>query len=433
MRIVALAIVIATVFAVQQLPATQASGARTTALALGFALIAALLTGDLVQRLRLPRVTGYLLLGLLCGPYLARLISGPMARELSIFNGLAVALIAFVSGLEMNLARMRAQLGTLLRLGAVSIAVIYAGLFVAFFALWPWLPIAPEAGIVARTAFAALLATLVVSFSPTVTIAVIAESRARGPFSTLVLSVTILGDLILILLFALSMQFVRWSIGHGGEHQVGLLVHLLWEIVGSISFGAIVGAAFGLYLKYVGRELTVMLLALCAVLSEAGHRLLFEPVLAALSAGLVVENIAPPAGDALKESVERGALPILVIFFAAAGASLNIAALAQLGVLAVSIAALRLLLIRVGSHVATRRVSAAQPHAELLWMGLVSQAGVTLGLTFIVAAEFPEWGSRVQTLMVALIALHQLAGPVLFRAALARTGEIGRMDAPART
>jgi len=52
---------------------------------------------------------------------------------------------------------------------------------------------------------------------------------------------------------------------------------------------------------------------------------------------------------------------------------------------------------------------------------------VTLGLTIIVSSEFPEWGARVQTLMVSLIALHEMIGPVMFRAALARAGEIGKM------
>jgi hypothetical protein len=62
-------------------------------------------------------------------------------------------------------------------------------------------------------------------------------------------------------------------------------------------------------------------------------------------------------------------------------------------------------------------------------MGLVSQAGVTLGLTILIASEFRTWGGQVQSLMVALIAMHELIGPVLFRAALARAGEIGGMDA----
>jgi hypothetical protein len=70
------------------------------------------------------------------------------------------------------------------------------------------------------------------------------------------------------------------------------------------------------------------------------------------------------------------------------------------------------------------------PVGDKVWMGMVSQAGVTLGLTLIIAGEYPTWGLTVQTLVVSLIALHQLIGPVLFRAALSRAGEIGRMDAP---
>jgi hypothetical protein len=62
----------------------------------------------------------------------------------------------------------------------------------------------------------------------------------------------------------------------------------------------------------------------------------------------------------------------------------------------------------------------------MLWTGLISQAGVTLGLTVIVASEFAGWGVRIQTLMVALIAIHEVVGPILFRAALARAGEVGQ-------
>jgi hypothetical protein len=66
--------------------------------------------------------------------------------------------------------------------------------------------------------------------------------------------------------------------------------------------------------------------------------------------------------------------------------------------------------------------------AGLAWMGLVSQAGVTLGLATILAAEFPEWGGPVQTLILALTGLHVLIGPIFLRAALARAGEVGRLD-----
>jgi Kef-type K+ transport system membrane component KefB len=351
-----------------------------------------------------------------------------MARELSALNGVAVALIAFISGLEMNAARLRPRLRSIAILGGVTAGVMYVALLPTLWLAWRWLPLAPDAAGAERLALCAVLTTLVVSFSPTVTLAVIAESRARGPYSELVLALTVLTDLALVVLFALAMQFVRWTFG-GTSEEVGLLTRLSWEIFGSLAFGAAAGSAFALYLRHFAREVTLVLLALCAIISGVGARVHFEPILVALAAGLVVENVAPPAGDALRNAVERGALPVLVIFFAAAGASLDLDALAVLGVTALAVAALRLATLRLGSAVGARLARTNEPHARDAWMGLVSQAGVTLGLAIIIATEYPGWGGRLQTLIVAIIALHQLIGPVLFRRALERAGEVGRMEA----
>lgn len=396
---------------------------RPTALALGFALIAAALTGEMLERLRLPRVTGYLLFGMVCGPYLANIITRPMARELQLINGLAVVLIAFIAGLEINIARLRPQLRAILQLGTVTMVLMYAALFAACWIAWPWLGIAPELEGIRKVAVVAVLSTVVASFSPTVTIALIAESRASGRLSELTLALVILADLLLILVFTLVMQFVRFAFG--GSQHVGLLPELSWAIFGSFAFGATIGAVFALYLRYVGREVAVTLLALCAVIAGLGSQWHLEPLLAALTAGLVVENIAPPRGDMLKEAVERGALPVLVVFFAAAGASLQLDALATIGGVALAVAAYRTLLIWISTRIGTASAGIEQPTAGLVWMGLVSQAGVTLGLTLLIASEFPEWGQPMQTLVVALIALNQIAGPVLFRAALATAGEVG--------
>jgi Kef-type K+ transport system membrane component KefB len=402
---------------------------RPTALALGFALIAAALTGTLFEHARLPRVSGYLVFGMVCGPYVANIITQQMARDLQLVNGLAIALIALIAGLELNYERLKPRLATMTRFGAWIVALMYAVMVPLLWFAWPWLPIAPDAVGVSRIAMALLLATVVVSFSPTVTIAVIADTRARGPLSEMVLAIVVLADLALIIVFSLAMQFVRWATGAADAGDVSLLARLSWEIVGSIAFGAICGALFALYLRYVGREVTILLLALCLLLSQLAPLLHFEPLIAALAAGLVIENIAAPSGDALKEAVERGALPVLVVFFAAAGASLQLDALASIGVIALLLAATRFLLIR-GSTSAGARLSAVPAHpGRLVWTGLVSQAGVTLGLAVLIAREFPDWGIAVQALVVALNAIHAVAGPILFRAGLARAGELGRMDA----
>ena len=422
-RLAALAITLGVVWIV--LNAAESVG-RSSALALGFSLIAAALSGALLERVGLPRVTGYLLFGMICGPYLLNLLTRPMARELQLINGLAVVLIAFIAGLEMNFERMRPRLVSMLKLGGVTMLVLYAGLFAAFWVTWSWLDLASGTTTLQKAAIVGVLTTVVASFSPTVTIAIVAESRASGPLTELTLAVVILADLVLILFFTLVMQFVRFSFGGAGE--VGLFVSLSWEIFGSFAFGAGVGALFALYLRYVGREVPVMLLAVCGIIAAGGYQLHLEPLLAALAAGLVVENVAPPRGDMLKHAAERGALPVLVVFFAAAGASLQLDALATIGGVALAVALLRMGLIWLGIRIGTVYAGIRREIGDLAWMGMISQAGVTLGLTLIVAGEYPTWGITIQTLTLAMIAIHQLAGPVLFRAALGRAGEIGKMD-----
>ena len=426
-RLLALIVTIAVVWLVVSGSEAAAAG-RSSALALGFAMIAAALTGALFERIHLPRVSGYLVFGMLCGPYLANIITRSMARDLQIVNGLAIALIAMIAGLELNYSRLRPRLAAMTRLGAITIGALYLMLLPLLWLAWPWLPVYPEATGLLRLALAALLTTVIVSFSPTVTIAVIADTRARGPLSEMTLAIVVITDLVLIVFFSLAMQFVRLATGSGGVTDVSLLARLAWEIFGSFAFGAIVGAVFALYLRLVGREITIVLLAVCVLLSAVGPILHFEPLLAALAAGLVVENVAQVSGDALRDAVERGALPVLVVFFAAAGASLHLDALAAIGLTAAIIAGVRMIAIRLAGSAAVRFSGVDPQTGQYVWMGLISQAGVTLGLTILIAREFAGWGLQVQSLMVALIAIHELIGPVLFRTALGRAGEIGKMD-----
>lgn len=428
MRLLALVIILATTAAVTSVAATAGrAGGPGTALAIGFALIAASLTGELFERFRLPRISGYLFFGVVCGPYAGAILTPAMARELQVVNGVAIALIAFIAGLEINFVRLRPQLRAMLTMGGVMLGLMWLTLSVLFFVAWPWLPIAPEIDGLARAAMAALVATVTVSFSPTVSIAVITESRARGPLCELVLALVVLADLMLILLFTLSMESVRFALG-SGQAGHGILSGLAWEIFGSFAFGGIVGACFAFYLRYVGREVTVVLLGVAVLLSQVGGALHFEPLLAALGAGLVVENIAPPEGDALRLAVERGALPVLVLFFAAAGANLHLGALASVGLFAVAISAIRMALIHATARAGARVAGLTGEAPSLAWMGLVSQAGVTLGLAILINAEFPDWGGRLYALIVSMITLHETIGPILFRSALVRAGEVGRMD-----
>ena len=423
-RIASVALVVVAVLWVRQINPASTTEPASTALALGFTLVAAMVTGDLLRRFRLPRLTGYLLFGLLFGPYFGNVISESMARELQLVNGLATTLISFIAGLAINLERLGSRAAGIARLTVVTLGIAITGLFVVAWIAWPWLPVAPQTTGLAKLTMIALSVVVVVSFSPTMTAAVISETGARGHLSDLVLAMVVLADIVVLVLFSLLMQGARFTLVEGGGSDVNVLVRLAWEIGGAVAFGSLVGALFALYLRYVARETAIVLIAVCAVLSQVGATQRFEPLLAAMAAGLVIENFAVAQGDALKVALQRGALPVLVVFFVAVGTSLRLDATVTMGVVAIGLVTIRIGLIRLGLAVGLRVSDVDRRTGVYAWTGLISQAGITLGLASVLATEFPTWGGQVQILLVALIAIDELVGPTAFRTGLAYAGEI---------
>jgi trehalose-6-phosphate synthase/Kef-type K+ transport system membrane component KefB len=423
-RLAAVVLVIVAMVLVRQIGPVGAEGARGTALALGFTLIVALVAGEFLRRFRLPRLTGYLLFGLLIGPYLGNVITEAMARQLQLVTGVATTLIAFIAGLTLNIERLERRVAGAGVTTLVTLITAIAGLGVIAWIAWPSLPIAPDATGTTKLAIVALLVITIVSFSPTMSAAVITETAARGKLSDFVLAMVVLADLVVLVLFSLVMQLARATLGADGPQDVNLLVRLAWEIGGAIALGALVGALFALYLRYIGREVTLALLGVALLLSQVGMSQRVEPLLAAMAAGIVIANVAVAQGDTLKAAIQSGALPLLVVFFVAVGTSLRLDALAAAGVAAIGLAVARIGLIWAGVQLGLKAASVKNPAGEYIWTGLISQAGITLGLAAAVATEFPTWGGQVQMLLVALIAIDELIGPALFRTGLVRAGEI---------
>src|SRR5688572_30015485 len=346
---------------IRQLGPVAPGAARGTALALGFTLIVALVTGEFLRRFRLPRLTGYLLFGLLIGPYLGNVITEDMARQLLTVNGIATTLIAFIAGLTLNVERLERRVAGAGLTTVITLGVAMTGLAALAWLFWPWLPIAPAATGTPKLAMIALLCVVVVSFSPTMTAAVIAETSSRGKLSDFVLAIVVVADLILLVLFSLFMQLARATFADTAPEDVNMLVRLAWEIGGAIAFGCLVGALFALYLRYVGREVTLALLVMCLLLSQAGVAQRVEPLLAAMAAGIVIANVAVAQGEALKAAIQAGALPLLVVFFVAIGASLRLDTLAIAGVTAIGLAATRIALIWIGVRAGLRAAGVSDP------------------------------------------------------------------------
>ena len=270
-RLAAIALVVAAMLLVRHIGPGGDSAIRAGRRSRSVSLLAlALVAGEFLRRFRMPRLTGYLLFGLLVGPYLGNVITEVMARQLLTVNGIATTLIAFIAGLTLNIERLERRVAGAGLTTVITLGTAMAGLGLLAWIVWPWLPIAPQATGTAKLAMIALMVVIVVSFSPTMSAAVIAETGSRGKLSDFVLATVVLADIIVLVLFSVFMQLARATFGDNAPGDVNMLVRLSWEIGGAVAFGCLVGALFALYLRYVGREVTLALLVVCLLLSQVG-------------------------------------------------------------------------------------------------------------------------------------------------------------------
>lgn len=147
-----------------------------------------------------------------------------------------------------------------------------------------------------------------------------------------------------------------------------------------------------------------------------------------IAAGFVVEN-ASAKGDLLIQGLERSSLPIYVIFFTFSGVGLDLDSLRLLWPLAFAFVVWRGFLLYVSTYAGASLAGENTPTKRLSWTAFVAQAGISLGLAELVAQQFPHMGPQIRTFVLAVVAINQLIGPVLFGWALRRVEEDGRADA----
>lgn len=404
----------------------------------GFILIGAYTMGELFRRMRLPALLGYLAAGMLFGPKLALLVLGneglaPIGAgvipELQLINILAVGVIGTMGGGEIKLPELRENIGKLTAICAsvfVLVLPLVAGLVIALsFAAPSLVPFVAEQPLAARIAAALLFGALAVGMSPAATLALLQEVRARGRFTSLVLGVVVLGDLVLVATFLLILALARLLVSPEGLSWPSLaeqLPHIAAEFGWAMAIGVIVGLVYILYLRFVRREILLFSLAVVFVTSYFCARVHAETLLAFLVAGFVVQNFSRH-GHTLVEAFERISLPVFVIYFTTQAAALDLLSVKAYLPLTLMLVALRVGLFWFGIGFGARRAGIDDVTRGHLQVSFFSQGGVDLVLAAMVAEAIPGWGVEVQTVTVATILFYVVGGPPFLARALDAVGE----------
>ncbi len=401
---------------------------------LGLLLLMAFVLARILSLFRLPLITGYITAGVLMGPYVLGMLDSEMVIRMRLVDDLALSFIGLAAGAELK-GKMLAGRGKDIAVNVAFLTLVIFLLVFSFVLIFGnAFSFISELSSQKIMALAVLLGVFSVARSPSSAIAVISECRAKGRFTETALGVTVAMDVLVIILFTMALGWVQTSLQKAGapSHMPTASVVLL-AILFSLVLGWFVGRGVMAYIKISGKDLALFLLLLALGVSKTSYwmdqylvshfnvSLHLEPLLICMSAGFTIGN--SKHAPIFHQGLDRFSMPVYLVFFALAGASLNLPALRATWPLALCLVFVRAIGIWVASWSAGTLAGAPKAHNRAAWMAYLTQAGVAIGLAQLAQRQFPEIGKYLTTITLAVIFINQIVGPVLFKWSLERVGE----------
>lgn len=401
----------------------------TVILSIGIFIFLGLLGSRAIKLIKLPSVTGYLLVGLLIGPSGINIVTHDSVSEISkVATPIILGLIAYMIGGNLPMSSLRG-----LKKNVLIITLFEGGcawLFVLMLVTFIYPILIGSLSIEFNTALAmgVVIGAISLATAPAVTMAIIEETKAKGPMVATLLGVVALDNALAIIAFAISIGVCANILGSGESlSAIGFLAQQLIFVV----FSILLGMSFGLILigasRFVRNERVIIVLVVGMVLISSEVPLLSNifPLLTNMVFGFVVVNLQKEGRNHVRIPGNIQEL-MFSLFFTLAGAHLDLSLIKSAGILS-----LLIVLGRDGGKFVGGRFGATVSGAPLevrkyLSFALMPKAGVTLGLSMLVmeTPQLEQISSLVVTSILASTLINELLTPPLSKFALLRAEKL---------
>lgn len=394
-------------------------------LLIGLILFIGTAGGRLFQRLRIPQVVGYIVMGIILGQSGLRLISLESLSSLENFSSFALALIGFMIGGELKiktLKRFGRQFAWILLCETLLTFAVVALLVTAgSYLLLHDVGLALSLGVI--------LGAIASATAPAATTDVLWENKTRGPLTTTILGLVAMDDGVALILFAIATSIAGALLGTATDGLGASLLRLAAEIGGSLAMGGLFGWLLSLLVKGLQDKDRILVFSLGLIILIIGltQLLALDTILCAMAMGFFMANVSPKKSKTLFGLVEKFTPPVYVLFFVLVGAKLNI------GNIDIMIALLALIFLigRTGGKFLGATLGAVISGApasvrKYLPYCLLSQAGVAIGLSVVAGNTFPQpLGDIIVMVITTTTFVVQLTGPPSVKFAVKAAGEAG--------
>jgi Trk K+ transport system NAD-binding subunit/Kef-type K+ transport system membrane component KefB len=387
------------------------------------------------QKIKFPLITGLIVTGIIAGSSVLNFIPDVAVKKLNFLNEIALSMIAFAAGSELYLKELRSRLNSIKWMSIGQLVITFVMTSVAVYYLADIIPFMSGVSVNMKLAISILFGTIFVARSPSSAIAIINEMRANGPYTKTVLGTTVVIDVLVIILFAITFSIAKAFIS-GETIGFTFLFVLMLELLVSLGLGFLLGRIlqipFNLKLPSFPKEVLIVVIGYAVYLfshfvriqSEQlfHHEFIIEPLLISIIGSFVLTNYSNHRIE-FSELLEKISPFIYIVFFTLIGASLSLQVLMSVFWVALFLFVLRMISMFFGGFFGVYFAKDPKKYRFISWMPYLPQAGVALGLATIIAHEFPTWGHEFETIIIAIIVINQLIGPPLFKWALLKVNE----------
>ena len=408
-------------------------------LSIAVALLAGLLMSRVVKPLQLPAVTGYLIAGLLIGPFvLGRLgvegIGFTSFDEVSVLkpvSDVALGFIAFAIGNEFRIKQLKTigRQATIIAIFQALAATVLVDLGLLGLHL-----LMPDKINVADCITLGAIAT---ATAPAATLMVVNQYKAKGPLVDILLPIVALDDAVGLVVFAVSFGIAKSLISGVGVSLISVLVNPLIEVFASLALGTVLGLIYTFVEKFFHSRSKRLCVAITFVIFAVSLSMLhvefgssevelgFSPLLVCMMMATVFCNICP-SSEELMAKTDRWTAPLFVLFFVISGAELDLSVFKDWVAVVVGLAYILLRSAgKIGGASISSKMTKCSPTIQK-WLGitLLPQAGVALGMCNQAAVLGGTEASVIRNVTLFGVLIYELAGPLLTRNALIAAGEV---------
>ena len=392
-------------------------------LILGIFIIGGYFSGILAEKLGLPKITGYILLGVLFSPSLFGFTLPERIKGMGIVTEIALSVIGFIAGGDLRIETVK-RLGKSVFWITIAQALgawIFVGSLV--YLLFPLIvPVGKkELFIMALTLGAVSLPT-----APAAIVAIIHEFRAKGPLTSTLLSVVILDDAVAIIATSISIAIAKTMVSSEAASPWVEVSRSLVDIGAAILIGVLVGFLSEKIINYFKTDASLLLFVIGSIFFCTGlsNVLGTSYLLSNMIFGLFVANTFK-LSDKYFKTIEGIEELLFILFFTLAGAHFEVQALKSAGILSIIIVVSRFAGKYIGSYLGALFSGASSTIRKYIGLALLPKAGVSIGLILLVLElpEIKDVGVIMINGVLASVIINELIAPPLVKTALIKAKE----------